>query len=94
MGGGRRPHRSLRQETRRHGLTRDAARKAREQSDDSSVRDAEHLRVGDSLAFWRVEESEPGQAAAATGGDAAAEPRTAGDGHRGRTRYRQRALLH
>ncbi|MBM7439678.1 SDR family oxidoreductase [Streptomyces sp. HB132] len=61
-------------------------------------RDAEHLRVGDSLDFWRVEEVEPGRLLRLR-----AEMRLPGlawldmyaetcDG--GRTRYRQRAVFH
>ncbi|MGW1410576.1 SDR family oxidoreductase [Streptomyces sp. NPDC002403] len=61
-------------------------------------RDAEHLRVGDSLDFWRVEEIEPGRLLRLR-----AEMRLPGlawlemyaeTGPDGRTRYRQRALFH
>ncbi|MER7110330.1 SDR family oxidoreductase [Streptomyces sp. NPDC000229] len=61
-------------------------------------RDAERLRVGDSLDFWRVEEIEPGhllrlRAEMRLPGLAWLEmyAETGGDG---RTRYRQRALFH
>ncbi|MFJ1969847.1 SDR family oxidoreductase [Streptomyces sp. NPDC087903] len=61
-------------------------------------RDAAHLRVGDSLDFWRVEEIEPGRLLRLR-----AEMRLPGLGwlemradtdENGRTRYRQRALFH
>ncbi|WP_326695221.1 SDR family oxidoreductase [Streptomyces sp. NBC_01766] len=61
-------------------------------------RDAERLRVGDSLDFWRVEEIEPGRLLRLR-----AEMRLPGlawlemyaeQDDRGRTRYRQRALFH
>jgi uncharacterized protein YbjT (DUF2867 family) len=61
-------------------------------------RDAAHLRVGDSLDFWRVEEIEPGRLLRLR-----AEMRLPGLGwlemradtdEDGRTRYRQRALFH
>ncbi|MGV9290821.1 SDR family oxidoreductase [Streptomyces sp. NPDC003719] len=61
-------------------------------------RDAERLRVGDSLDFWRVEEIEPGRLLRLR-----AEMRLPGlawlemyaeTGADGRTRYRQRALFH
>lgn len=61
-------------------------------------RDAERLRVGDSLDFWRVEEIEPGRLLRLR-----AEMRLPGlawlemyadTDDRGRTRYRQRALYH
>lgn len=61
-------------------------------------RDAEHLRVGDSLDFWRVEEIEPGRLLRLR-----AEMRMPGlawlemyaeEDTAGRTRYRQRALFH
>ncbi|MEU9735089.1 SDR family oxidoreductase [Streptomyces sp. NPDC048002] len=61
-------------------------------------RDAERLRVGDSLDFWRVEEIEPGHLLRLR-----AEMRLPGlawlemyaeDDDRGGTRYRQRALFH
>ncbi|WP_459755894.1 SDR family oxidoreductase [Streptomyces sennicomposti] len=61
-------------------------------------RDAERLRVGDSLDFWRVEEIEPGRLLRLR-----AEMRLPGlawlemfaeTDERGRTRYRQRALFH
>lgn len=61
-------------------------------------RDAQHLRVGDSLDFWRVEEIEPGRllrlrAEMRLPGLAWLEMRVGTD-ERGRTRYRQRALFH
>ncbi|MFJ9663613.1 SDR family oxidoreductase [Streptomyces sp. NPDC101219] len=61
-------------------------------------RDAERLRVGDSLDFWRVEEIEPGRllrlrAEMRLPGPAWLEMRAESDGE-GRTRYRQRALFH
>ncbi|MER5766385.1 SDR family oxidoreductase [Streptomyces sp. NPDC001985] len=61
-------------------------------------RDAQRLRVGDSLDFWRVEEIEPGRllrlrAEMRLPGLAWLEMRAVGDGQ-GRTRYRQRALFH
>ncbi|MEU6366857.1 SDR family oxidoreductase [Streptomyces sp. NPDC046931] len=61
-------------------------------------RDAERLRVGDSLDFWRVEEVEPGhllrlRAEMRLPGLAWLEMYAELDG-RGRTRYRQRALFH
>ncbi|GAA3044562.1 SDR family oxidoreductase [Streptomyces glomeratus] len=61
-------------------------------------RDAERLRVGDSLDFWRVEEIEPGhllrlRAEMRLPGLAWLEMCAELDG-RGRTRYRQRALFH
>ncbi|MGW6291664.1 SDR family oxidoreductase [Streptomyces sp. NPDC055058] len=61
-------------------------------------RDAERLRVGDSLDFWRVEEIEPGRllrlrAEMRLPGLAWLEMRAETDGE-GRTRYRQRALFH
>ncbi|MEV6044048.1 SDR family oxidoreductase [Streptomyces xanthochromogenes] len=61
-------------------------------------RDAERLRVGDSLDFWRVEEIEPGQllrlrAEMRLPGLAWLELR-ADQGPGGRARYRQRALFH
>ncbi|MGW7066359.1 SDR family oxidoreductase [Streptomyces sp. NPDC054855] len=61
-------------------------------------RDAQRLRVGDSLDFWRVEEIEPGRllrlrAEMRLPGLAWLEMRADEDG-RGRTRYRQRALFH
>ncbi|SDK14774.1 SDR family oxidoreductase [Streptomyces indicus] len=61
-------------------------------------RDAHHLRVGDSLDFWRVEEIEPGRLLRLR-----AEMRLPGlawlemyadQDEQGRTRYRQRALFH
>jgi len=61
-------------------------------------RDATHLRVGDSLDFWRVEEIEPGRLLRLR-----AEMRLPGlawlemyaeEDDNGRTRYRQRALFH
>ncbi|MEU0133044.1 SDR family oxidoreductase [Streptomyces sp. NPDC006296] len=61
-------------------------------------RDAEHLRVGDSLDFWRVEEIEPGRLLRLR-----AEMRLPGlawldmyaeTSEEGRTRYRQRAVFH
>jgi hypothetical protein len=61
-------------------------------------RDAEHLRAGDSLDFWRVEEIEAGRLLRLR-----AEMRLPGlawlemyaeDDDEGRTRYRQRALFH
>ncbi|MEV5978445.1 SDR family oxidoreductase [Streptomyces sp. NPDC052114] len=61
-------------------------------------RDAERLRVGDSLDFWRVEEIEPGELLRLR-----AEMRLPGlawlemyaeEDEQGRTRYRQRALFH
>src|SRR5262249_30356948 len=60
-------------------------------------RDAAHLRVGDSLDFWRVEEIEPGRllrlrAEMRLPGLAWLEMYAEDDG--GRTRYRQRALFH
>ncbi|ATW47196.1 SDR family oxidoreductase [Streptomyces peucetius] len=61
-------------------------------------RDAERLRVGDSLDFWRVEEIEPGRllrlrAEMRLPGLAWLEMYSETDGE-GRTRYRQRALFH
>jgi uncharacterized protein YbjT (DUF2867 family) len=61
-------------------------------------RDAQRLRVGDSLDFWRVEEIEPGRllrlrAEMRLPGLAWLEMRAEPDGE-GRTRYRQRALFH
>ncbi|MFF8957324.1 SDR family oxidoreductase [Streptomyces sp. NPDC014894] len=61
-------------------------------------RDAQRLRVGDSLDFWRVEEIEPGRllrlrAEMRLPGLAWLEMRAERDGT-GRTRYRQRALFH
>ncbi|MDN0198006.1 SDR family oxidoreductase [Streptomyces sp. S.PNR 29] len=61
-------------------------------------RDAEHLRVGDSLDFWRVEEIEPGhllrlRAEMRLPGLAWLEMYAETDDE-GRTRYRQRALFH
>ncbi|OON71360.1 SDR family oxidoreductase [Streptomyces tsukubensis] len=61
-------------------------------------RDAERLRVGDSLDFWRVEEIEPGEllrlrAEMLLPGLAWLELMVDRDEH-GRTRYRQRALFH
>ncbi|EFF89501.1 conserved hypothetical protein, partial [Streptomyces sp. e14] len=61
-------------------------------------RDAERLRVGDSLDFWRVEEIEPGhllrlRAEMRLPGLAWLEMFAETD-ERGRTRYRQRALFH
>jgi uncharacterized protein YbjT (DUF2867 family) len=61
-------------------------------------RDAVHLRVGDSLDFWRVEAIEPGRllrlrAEMRLPGLAWLEMRTGTD-EDGRTRYRQRALFH
>ncbi|MFJ3234325.1 SDR family oxidoreductase [Streptomyces sp. NPDC086787] len=61
-------------------------------------RDAQRLRVGDSLDFWRVEEIEPGRllrlrAEMRLPGPAWLEMRAERDG-RGRCRYRQRALFH
>ncbi|MEN3583310.1 SDR family oxidoreductase [Streptomyces sp. ZYX-F-203] len=61
-------------------------------------RDAERLRVGDSLDFWRVEEIEPGRslrlrAEMRLPGLAWLEMSAETDGE-GRTRYRQRALFH
>ncbi|MGW6459829.1 SDR family oxidoreductase [Streptomyces sp. NPDC055078] len=61
-------------------------------------RDAERLRVGDSLDFWRVEEIEPGRllrlrAEMRLPGLAWLEMYAEQDEH-GRTRYRQRALFH
>jgi uncharacterized protein YbjT (DUF2867 family) len=61
-------------------------------------RDAEHLRVGDSLDFWRVEEIEPGRllrlrAEMRLPGLAWLEMYAETDSE-GRTRYRQRALFH
>ncbi|WP_251091977.1 SDR family oxidoreductase [Streptomyces sp. Caat 7-52] len=61
-------------------------------------RDAERLRVGDSLDFWRVEEIEPGRllrlrAEMRLPGLAWLEMRAVPDGD-GRSRYRQRALFH
>ncbi|MEU7579828.1 SDR family oxidoreductase [Streptomyces sp. NPDC041068] len=61
-------------------------------------RDAQRLRVGDSLDFWRVEEIEPGQllrlrAEMRLPGLAWLEMYAEQDG-KGRTRYRQRALFH
>ncbi|MGW1614779.1 SDR family oxidoreductase [Streptomyces sp. NPDC002285] len=61
-------------------------------------RDAERLRVGDSLDFWRVEEIEPGRllrlrAEMRLPGLAWLEMYAATD-EEGRTRYRQRALFH
>jgi uncharacterized protein YbjT (DUF2867 family) len=61
-------------------------------------RDSEHLRAGDSLDFWRVEETEPGRLLRLR-----AEMRLPGlawlemcvdRDEQGRTRYRQRALFH
>ncbi|MES9508901.1 SDR family oxidoreductase [Streptomyces sp. NPDC000609] len=61
-------------------------------------RDAQHLRVGDALDFWRVEEIERGsllrlRAEMRLPGLAWLEMRAERDGA-GRTRYRQRALFH
>ncbi|MEU2117878.1 SDR family oxidoreductase [Streptomyces sp. NPDC016459] len=61
-------------------------------------RDAERLRVGDALDFWRVEEIEPGtllrlRAEMRLPGLAWLEMRVERD-EEGRTRYRQRALFH
>ncbi|MFJ8074419.1 SDR family oxidoreductase [Streptomyces sp. NPDC096176] len=61
-------------------------------------RDAERLRVGDSLDFWRVEEIEPGhllrlRAEMRLPGLAWLEMYAEDDGH-GRARFRQRALFH
>ncbi|OIJ63496.1 SDR family oxidoreductase [Streptomyces mangrovisoli] len=61
-------------------------------------RDAQRLRVGDSLDFWRVEEIEPGRllrlrAEMRLPGLAWLELRVEPDGT-GRARYRQRALFH
>ncbi|MGW3988152.1 SDR family oxidoreductase [Streptomyces sp. NPDC004830] len=61
-------------------------------------RDTHHLRVGDSLDFWRVEEIEPGRllrlrAEMRLPGLAWLEMYTETD-EQGRTRYRQRALFH
>ncbi|GAA3290392.1 hypothetical protein GCM10020295_04740 [Streptomyces cinereospinus] len=61
-------------------------------------RDAQHLRVGDSLDFWRVEEIEPGRllrlrAEMRLPGLAWLEMYAEKDGDGG-TRYRQRALFH
>lgn len=61
-------------------------------------RDAQRLRVGDSLDFWRVEAIEPGRllrlrAEMRLPGLAWLEMSVDQDG-RGRTRYRQRALFH
>ncbi|MFG3172556.1 SDR family oxidoreductase [Streptomyces sp. NPDC048200] len=61
-------------------------------------RDANRLRVGDSLDFWRVEEIEPGhllrlRAEMRLPGLAWLEMYAEQDDH-GRTRYRQRALFH
>ncbi|WP_437012424.1 SDR family oxidoreductase [Streptomyces sp. enrichment culture] len=61
-------------------------------------RDAQHLRVGDSLDFWRVEEIEPGRllrlrAEMRLPGLAWLEMHVETDAE-GRTRYRQRALFH
>ncbi|MET8244422.1 SDR family oxidoreductase [Streptomyces sp. NPDC005202] len=61
-------------------------------------RDAERLRVGDSLDFWRVEEIQPGRllrlrAEMRLPGLAWLEMYAAADDD-GRTRYRQRALFH
>ncbi|MFI8090670.1 SDR family oxidoreductase [Streptomyces sp. NPDC086080] len=61
-------------------------------------RDAEHLRVGDSLDFWRVEEIEPGRllrlrAEMRLPGLAWLEMYVETDAQ-GRTHYRQRALFH
>lgn len=61
-------------------------------------RDAQRLRVGDSLDFWRVEEIDPGRllrlrAEMRLPGSAWLEMRVA-TGEDGRTRYRQRALFH
>lgn len=61
-------------------------------------RDAQRLRVGDSLDFWRVEEIEPARllrlrAEMRLPGLAWLEMRVETDGA-GRTRYRQRALFH
>lgn len=61
-------------------------------------RDAEHLRAGDSLDFWRVEEIEPGRllrlrAEMRLPGLAWLEMYAETDAE-GRTRYRQRALFH
>ncbi|WP_320781520.1 SDR family oxidoreductase [Streptomyces sp. CRN 30] len=61
-------------------------------------RDAERLRTGDSLDFWRVEEIEPGRllrlrAEMRLPGLAWLEMYVETDGE-GRTRYRQRALFH
>ncbi|MEU3856689.1 SDR family oxidoreductase [Streptomyces sp. NPDC028722] len=61
-------------------------------------RDAQRLRVGDSLDFWRVEEIEPGhllrlRAEMRLPGLAWLEMYAESDGN-GRSRYRQRALFH
>ncbi|MFD9686406.1 SDR family oxidoreductase [Kitasatospora sp. NPDC059146] len=61
-------------------------------------RDPEHLRVGDALDFWRVEEIEPGRllrlrAEMRLPGLAWLELRVSPDGEGG-ARYRQRALFH
>ena len=61
-------------------------------------RDPDHLYVGESLDFWRVEERDPGRAAAAARRDAAARaglarPRGRHDDDGGTT-YEQRALFH
>ncbi|MEV0522782.1 SDR family oxidoreductase [Streptomyces sp. NPDC050439] len=61
-------------------------------------RDAQRLRVGDSLDFWRVEEIEPGRllrlrAEMRLPGLAWLEM-SADEDEKGRTRYRQRALFH
>ncbi|MFF2502464.1 SDR family oxidoreductase [Streptomyces sp. NPDC058067] len=61
-------------------------------------RDADRLRIGDSLDFWRVEEIEPVRllrlrAEMRLPGLAWLEMRVEADGE-GRTRYRQRALFH
>lgn len=61
-------------------------------------RDAQHLRVGDSLDFWRVEEIEPGRllrlrAEMRLPGRAWLEMYAETDAQ-GRSRYRQRALFH
>ncbi len=62
-------------------------------------RDAQHLRVGDALDFWRVEAVEPGRllrlrAEMRMPGLAWLELRVDTDADTGRTRYRQRALFH
>ncbi|MFT2015761.1 SDR family oxidoreductase [Streptomyces sp. 796.1] len=62
-------------------------------------RDAEHLRVGDALDFWRVEAIEPGRllrlrAEMRLPGLAWLEMRVDQEPETGRTRYRQRAIYH
>ncbi|WP_459248641.1 SDR family oxidoreductase [Streptomyces youssoufiensis] len=62
-------------------------------------RDAQHLRVGDALDFWRVEAVEPGRllrlrAEMRMPGLAWLELCVDRDADTGRTRYRQRALFH